>query len=254
MDSGNSARRVHPVISVVIPAYNEEKLIGRTLAQFTPELMQKFDLELIVSDGGSTDRTLEIASGFPCTILRHTENRKQTIAEGRNAGAAIARGEILFFLNADTIIDDHDVEGFITQTLHALDPADVAAVTCSVYIYPDEATQTDRIVHTLYNWYFYSLNVIGMGMGRGECQIIKRVSYEKVGGNKNHIVAGEDFDLFTRLIKIGKIRYLRTLRVYESPRRYRKYGYARVTASWLRNSVSVYLFNRSTLNEWEAVR
>ena len=242
------------MISVVIPSYNEEKLIGMTLAQFTPRLTEKFDIELIVSDGGSTDRTLEIAAGYPCTILKHTDRRRQTIAEGRNAGASIARGEILFFLNADTIIDNHDVEGFMSQALQALEPADVAAVTCSVYIYPEEATRTDRVVHWLYNWYFYSLNLLGMGMGRGECQMIKKKAFEKVGGNQIQIVAGEDFDLFTRLIKIGKIRYLRSLNVFESPRRYRKYGYARVTASWLRNSVSVYLFKRSTLNEWEAVR
>ncbi len=242
------------MISVIIPAYDEEKLIGKTLAQFTPHLIEKFNLELIVSDGGSHDRTLEIASEYPCTIVRHTEQRKQTIAEGRNVGAAAAKGEILFFLNADTVMDDHDVEGFITRALRALEPEDVVAVTCSVYIYPDEATRTDQIVHGLYNWYFYSLNVIGMGMGRGECQIIKKNAFEKVGGNRNHIAAGEDFDLFTRLIRIGKIRYLRSLRVYESPRRYRKYGYLKVTADWLRNSVSVYLFNRSTLDEWEAVR
>jgi len=242
------------LISVIIPAYNEEKLISRTLAQFTPNLIEKFDLELIVSDGGSDDRTLEKAAEYSCRIVRHTEQRKQTIAEGRNVGAEVARGDILFFLNADTIIDDHDVEGFITQALRELEPENVVAVTCSVYIYPDEATRTDRIIHELYNWYFFSLNVIGMGMGRGECQIIKKDAFKKVGGNQKHIVAGEDFDLFTRLIRIGKVRYLRSLRVYESPRRYRKYGYIRVTAAWLRNSASVYLFNHSTLNEWEAVR
>lgn len=242
------------MVSVIIPVYNEEKLIGRTLAQFTQQLMGKFDIELIVSDGGSQDRTREIAAEYPCRIVEHTEMRKQTIGEGRNVGAAAARGDILFFLNADTIIDNHDVDGFLTQSFLALRPADVVAVTCSVHIYPEEATRTDRIVHGMLNWYFYSLNVIGMGMGRGECQIIKKEAFEKVGGNQNHIAAGEDFDLFTRLIRIGKIRYLRSLRVYESPRRFRKYGYGKVIAAWLRNSASVYLFNRSSLNEWEAVR
>ncbi len=242
------------MISVIIPTYNEEKLVAKALSQFTPELVKKYDLELIVSDGGSSDHTIEIASGFPCTIVRHTEQRRQTIGEGRNRGAQAAHGEILFFMNADTVIDDSDVDGFLAEALRAISEKDVVAVTCSVSIYPEEETRADRIIHGLYNRYFASLNVIGMGMGRGECQIIRKKAFDCVGGNQNQIVAGEDFDLFTRLIRVGKIRFLRHLHVYESPRRYRKYGYLRVTAAWLRNSASVYLFNRSTIDQWEDVR
>ncbi len=242
------------LISIIIPTYNEEKLIEKTLLQFTDELQKKYNLEIIVSDGGSKDKTLEIVRQFQCTIITHDEQRKQTIAEGRNAGARCAKGDILFFLNGDTVIDDHDVDGFLKIALDKVKQDGVVAVTCSVYIYPEEARTIDRFVHTLYNWYFYSLNLLGMGMGRGECQIVKRDAFWKVGGNQIQIAAGEDFDLFTRLIRIGKIKFLRKLRVYESPRRYRKYGYLRVTGAWLKNSVSVYLFKRSALKEWEAVR
>jgi glycosyltransferase involved in cell wall biosynthesis len=202
------------LLSIIIPTYNEEKLIGKTLSQFTDALRTKYDIQLIVSDGGSTDRTLEIVGGFPCEVVLHSESRKQTIAEGRNAGARVAHGDILFFLNADTVIDDHDVDGFLSTALAVLKDRRVVAVTCSVYIYPEEAIRIDRIVHTLYNWYFYSLNLIGMGMGRGECQIIKRDAFWKVGGNRDRIAAGEDFDLFTRLIRIGRISFLQIGRAH----------------------------------------
>ena len=58
-----------PRISVVIPTLNEEKLLPRMLAQFTPELRSAHRLQLVVSDGGSSDRTLEIARLAADTIV-----------------------------------------------------------------------------------------------------------------------------------------------------------------------------------------
>ena len=68
-----------------------------------------------------------------------------------------------------------------------------------------------------------------MGMGRGECHIVKRELFERAGGYDESLGAGEDFELYTRrLRKYGKIVICKDLTVYESPRRYRKFGYIRV--------------------------
>ena len=106
------------IASLIIPALNEEKLIADTLAQFTPELRKKFNIEIIVSDGGSTDRTLQIAEGSADSILRPVKGEKQNIPIGRNAGARHAKGKYLFFLNADTRISD--VNLFFEKTLALL--------------------------------------------------------------------------------------------------------------------------------------
>jgi predicted glycosyltransferase involved in capsule biosynthesis len=98
------------------------------------------------------------------------------------------------------------------------------------------------------------LNFIGMGMGRGECQIVLAEYFKKVGGYNSALTAGEDFDLFRRLAKIGKIKFAKDILVYESPRRFRKYGYLRILMSWLLNSISVMFYNRSVSKDWEAVR
>lgn len=82
---------------------SRRKLLPNTLAVFTDTLKQKYKLEIIVSDGGSTDSTLAIAKGSADIIVCHTENRRQTIAEGRNMGSLVANGDIMVFLNADTI-------------------------------------------------------------------------------------------------------------------------------------------------------
>ena len=86
------------MISVIIPTYNEEKALPSTLACLSS---QAGDYELIIVDGGSTDRTCEIALAQP-------QARLLTARKGRasqmNAGAIGARGEWLLFLHADTLL------------------------------------------------------------------------------------------------------------------------------------------------------
>jgi GT2 family glycosyltransferase len=98
------------------------------------------------------------------------------------------------------------------------------------------------------------MNKVGMGMGRGECHIMRRTIFEQVGGYADTIAAGEDYDLFRRLGNVGFVKFLQDVIVYESPRRYRRYGYAWVTASWFMNFLSVFFLRRSILSEWKPVR
>jgi GT2 family glycosyltransferase len=91
-------------------------------------------------------------------------------------------------------------------------------------------------------------------MGRGECQIVRRSAFKAIGGYNPEMVAGEDFDLFHRLHSVGKVGYDPRLLVYESPRRYRRYGYMRVWYDWTRNGMAVMFRNRSVSDVWEEVR
>jgi glycosyltransferase involved in cell wall biosynthesis len=240
------------LVSLIIPALNEEKLIADTLAQFTPELRKKFNIEIIISDGGSIDRTLQIAEGSADSILQPVKGEKQNISKGRNNGAQHAAGKYLFFLNADTRIAE--VNSFFEKTLPLLTDPKTAALTMKFGVFPEEKKLSDSIFHSLYNYYVFILNKLGMGMGRGECQIVKKDLFEKIKGYNETLAAGEDFDLYRRIKKFGKIKYLRNLIVYESPRRYRKYGYRKVFWDWTKNSFSVVLKNRSVSDTWDPVR
>ena len=246
------SEKKHCVISVIIPALNEEKLISQTLAQFTPELKEKFSLEVIVSDGGSTDSTLNIARGSADLVIEAGKDVHQNIPQGRNLGAKHASGEYLYFLNADTLIPD--THQFFDKTISALRNAKTVSLTMKFRVFPDEERFSDKLFHACYNNYVFMLNSIGMGMGRGECQIVRKELFEKLGGYNENLPAGEDFELYKRLKKFGKIKYLRELTVYESPRRYRKFGYLKVFRDWTKNSISVVLRNKSVSDKWEAVR
>ena len=239
-------------ISVVVPALNEEKLLATMLRQFTPEIVARYALQIVVSDGGSTDRTLAIARELAHVVVENDAGVKQTISMGRNAGARGATGDILVFLNADTLIKDVDL--FFTTIGRELPSPDRIALTCSVEVYPHERRMIDVCFHGFYNWFFYMMNRVGMAMGRGECHIMTRDVYDRAGGYADGIAAGEDYDMFRRLEKIGFVKFLRDVVVYESPRRYRKYGYAFVTASWFMNFLAVFFLRRSILSEWKPVR
>jgi glycosyltransferase involved in cell wall biosynthesis len=239
-------------ISVVVPALNEEKLLATMLRQFTPEIVARYSLQIVVSDGGSTDRTLAIAREYAHVVVENAAGVKQTISMGRNLGARGAAGDILVFLNADTLIKDIDL--FFATIRRELPSPDLAALTCSVEVYPHERRRIDGWFHGFYNWFFYMMNQVGMAMGRGECHIMTREVYDRAGGYADRIAAGEDYDMFRRLEKIGFVKFLRDVVVYESPRRYRKYGYAWVTVSWFMNFLAVFFLRRSILSEWKPVR
>lgn len=240
-------------ISFIIPTYLEEKLLASLLVNFTEEIKNKYSLELIVSDGGSTDSTLTIAKQYADIVVEHTKNEKQNIAQGRNCGAKVATSNIFIFFNADC--EPKNLECFLKYVLTLNDNTNFDAIACSVRAFPTEELFRDKFFYFFHNNYVRFLNMIGIGMGRGECQIIKRDMFEKIGGYNSHLAAGEDFDLYKRISKNkGKIYFIKDLVVYESTRRYRKYGYLKTLWYWTINAITVIFCNKSVSKEWEAIR
>ncbi len=239
--------------SIIIPTLNEEKLLPDLLKQLTDSRLEEIcKPEIIVSDGGSKDETVKIALDYSDIVTVHTGDKLQTIAEGRNIGAALASGDILVFFNGDVRIEDPlNFFRFIDSNFQT---RDYLAITGYVSIYPEQAGTLDKIFHYCYNHYFQFLNNAGVGMGRGECHIIKKEIFRKLGGYNENFAAGEDFDLYRRIRSEGEILFTERLRVYESPRRFRKRGYFSVTWMWIKNGISVWFKNKSISKIWEQVR
>jgi glycosyltransferase involved in cell wall biosynthesis len=245
-----------PLISVIVPVFNEQILLRSIIDYFTMEFKSRYQLELIISDGGSTDKTVEIAKLFADKVAIHSEARKQTIAEGRNKGAELAAGKILVFINGDTIPKEPEsffsYVYFLATDENRLDR--LTALACTVKAEPKEMMFKDKLFYLIHNNYVQFLNLMGLGMGRGECQIINSNRFREVNGYNEKLIAGEDFDLFRRLAQKGKIIFVKELVVYESLRRFRKYGYIKVIWYWTINSLSVMVRGKSISKEWDAVR
>lgn len=239
--------------SIIIPTLNEEKLLPVILRQLRDnDICRKYEAEVIISDGGSSDSTLAIAEKYADKVLRCCEGVKQNIPAGRNTGAKQAKGSTFIFLGADVKIPD--INGLFSYIDNRFEKSSYAAMTCNVKISPEEEIFSDRIFHSLLNTYFYLLNVFGVGMGRGEIQIVRKTIFFEFNGYNEELAAGEDFDFFRRIRKKYPILFERKLSIYESPRRYRKYGYLNVCRSWFVNAYYVVFKNKSSDREWEQIR
>lgn len=240
------------MVSLIIPTLNEATTLRRTLSGLTPELKSRYDLEVIVSDGGSSDGTLELARGFGAQVLQAAPGEKQNISIGRNLGAAVARGSILIFLDADSF--PREWEELLQETERVLQDQRVVAVTTRVEVHPSERSLSDAIWLTFYNLLFWCHNLLGSGMGRGNCQVVRATAFRELGGYNQAIVASEDYDLYRRLRTLGRIRFLWGVLVYESPRRFRKYGHLKVAGLWFWNYLNVAVRGKSWSKDWRPVR
>lgn len=243
-------------ISIVIPTKNEGKYIGPSIEQFR-EYLEPFNLEIIVSDANSTDGTAEIVRQYqaewgPARVRLIQSAGKQNIAIGRNLGAAAATGDILFHTDADVHIPD--INRFFHKVLATFEKPGIVAATAPIWVYPAEAIWSDKLYHILMNAIIRLSFSVGVYLAKGECQLVHRSVFERIKGYNEKIIAGEDCNLFYRLHKEGKIAYLYRLRVHHSPRRFREYGYLRVSWIYLREGLSLLFLRKSYVEEWKPIR
>src|SRR4051812_43864989 len=105
-----------PTLSIVIPTLREGPFLERTLKNF--DTLQ-IPYEIIITDGGSKDETLTVARRYTNKIVIWDQDRRQTFGEAKNAGAALAAGRFLVFIDADVIVPDP--QNFFAEMLVAFD-------------------------------------------------------------------------------------------------------------------------------------
>lgn len=111
----------NPFISIIIPALNEEKYIGKLLESIKKQDYKNF--EVIIVDDHSEDKTIEVAKGFESQLpLKIVQKEVRGISKSRNYGASLAKGEIILFLDADVVLPDNNfinknLELFVRQKL-----------------------------------------------------------------------------------------------------------------------------------------
>lgn len=242
-------------LSIVIPTKNEGKYIGQTIGQFEPYL-EKHNLEIIISDADSRDDTAAEVQRWQAKcgerVRLVTGPAKQNIAIGRNLGAAQAKGELLFHTDADVRIPNKD--RFFQTVFARFDQSAIVAATVPIWVYPEESGLPDKLYHILMNSVIRLSFMVGVYLAKGECQLVRRSVFEKINGYNETIVAGEDCNLFYRLHKEGRIGYFYRLSVHHSPRRFREYGYLRLSLIYLREGLSLLFLRKSYMKEWTPVR
>lgn len=240
------------MFSIIIPTLNEESVIADTIQRLKPKLTLPH--EIIISDGQSKDNTVEIARKYADKVVTYTGEKRQNIAQGRNAGAEVATGEFLVFMDADCTIENPDQ--FFTHALAEFDNPKLIALTAWLKVLPDKETITDKIVFDLQNIFCIIMNdVFRMGFSSGgEFQMMRRETFTKLGGYNEKLIASEDIELFGRLSKLGKVKLDPKLVVMHSGRRAHKIGWPKLLSLWFLNTVWMTFRGRSFVSEWKPIR
>jgi glycosyltransferase involved in cell wall biosynthesis len=239
------------MLSIIIPTFNEEKAIEKTLQSV--KKLRNFEYEMIVSDSGSTDSTVEVAQRYADKVVRY-DDLPRNAARGRNEGARVAKGNFLAFIDADVSVVDIDV--FFVKALAAFanDPKLVGIVP-RIRVEAAHRTRSDRVSYALVNLIMLLLNnVLHIGGGSGDLQMVRAEAFGKIRGYDENLYIGQDNDLFARLTKVGKTRLIGDLWVENPGRRARAVGWFRLWREWVMNWVSVKVRGRPWLSEWPPVR
>jgi cellulose synthase/poly-beta-1,6-N-acetylglucosamine synthase-like glycosyltransferase len=198
------------VISFVVPAHNEELLLGRTLAAIHAAARRVGrPYEVIVADDDSTDRTAAVAveHGARVVAVRHRQ-----IAATRNAGARSAIGDVLVFVDADTIVN----AAVVSASLSALEAGAVGG---------GASMRLDGRIP----WYGRLLTFIVLTVMRAACLaagcylFCRRAAFDAAGGFDERLFATEEIALSRALQRHGRMVILREA-VETSGRKLRTYS------------------------------
>ena len=198
------------MISFVVPAFNEELEIPSTIgAIHAAARSAKEDYEIIVVDDASTDATAKVARDSGAQIV--SINRRQ-IAAARNAGAHAARGNIFFFVDADTRINARH----ITYAIAAL-KAGYAGGGARL-IADGEIPRWGRIFMKTFCTIYFAVN-----LGAGAFLFTSRKNFDAIGGFDEQFFIGEEIYFTFALKRLGRFKVLREP-VVTSGRKLRMYS------------------------------
>ncbi len=176
------------MISVIIPVFNEEKTIAKTILKIRNETDSHNITNLIIVDSGSTDKTVEVAQDMDATVIY---SDKKGRAAQMNEGAAKATGTIFYFLHADSF----PPEGFTNEILQYTQKG----FTCGCY----------RLAFDYNHWFLnvcswctrFNINAVRFG---DQSLYVSRDVFFKSGGFKEALLMMEDQEIIHRLKKFGK--------------------------------------------------
>ena len=232
-------------LSVVIPAYNEEKFIGDCLNSILHEIEGKnYDLEIVVVNNCSIDRTREIIASFPKVKL--VDEPAKGLVKARRAGYLASVGELIANIDADTRM----TKGWFDKVFSEFSKHDNLVGLSGPFIYYDLSKNARAAVRAFYylGFFSYLLNryILGVGsMLQGGNFVVKRTALEAIGGfNSEFDFWGEDADLARRLVKAGQVKFTFDLPIYASGRRLEKEGIAKTGARYALNYFSTIFFKK----------
>lgn len=216
------------MVSIIIPTYNEELYLPRLLASI--EAQDYKDHEIIVADNDSSDRTRAVARTHGARVVKGG-----VPGVARNRGAEAARGDLLLFVDADTVLP----EGFISRIVARFEKDFIDI--CVPWIRPIDGTNPIyRTIFQFSNTFFKVMEAI-QPQGLGICILVTRRLHRRIGGFSEKVRVSEDFDYINRASLVGRFRVYPHVFVYHSVRRYKAEGVGNLVQKQFKSGF-IYLF------------
>ncbi len=210
----------HVFVSVVIPAYNEDTVIDMCLDSFVLQ-KTKHKFEVIIVDNNSTDNTYNLVKSYENKLnLKVIKEEQKGRGVARNTGFAHATGDIILSTDADAIVPPHWIE---TLASYMEEKEGVyVAVTGSHII--NDCSRFNNFLLNAFSPFLMDLHSIFFGHQwlSGYNFAVWKDVYVKTGGFRTDLNALEDIDIGFKINKLGKIKFLRSLNVISSGRRFKR--------------------------------
>ncbi|MBC8097785.1 MAG: glycosyltransferase [Akkermansiaceae bacterium] len=194
-------------ISVVVPAFNEERLIGETLRQIQAAMAsftkRGWETEIIVCNNNSTDRTAEIAEAAGATVVFEPINQ---IARARNSGAQAATGDWLIFVDADS----HPSAELFDDVAMQIESGRCLAGGCTITLQGDYPKA--RLIAGAWNYVSRLCRWVA-----GSFIFCEAKAFRDIGGFSHELFASEEIELSKRLKKLARTRGRKIVILHRHP-------------------------------------
>lgn len=244
-----------PEVAFVIPAYNEEALIGACLESVLAEIARSgVDCEVVVVNNASRDRTGEIARGY--AGVRVVDEPKKGLVNARHAGFEASTAPLVANIDSDTIVP----EGWLTTVVESFRADPKLVCLSGPYIYYDMSFWNRVLVRLFYGltWLIYFVNHYVLRVGsvvQGGNFVFRRSAWLEAGGFDTSIAFfGEDTDVAVRLSKVGKVKWTFALPMKTTGRRLEEEGVFRTAGTYTLNFFWVTFAGRPKTTEYRDIR
>ncbi len=194
-------------ISIIVPAFNEEKLLGTSLAEIKSASAafteRGWTYEVVVCDNNSTDRTAEIARAAGAKVVFEPINQ---IARARNAGASVATGEWLVFVDADT----HPCPALFADVAEHIAAGKTLAGGATIRL--DQKLFVAGLITQIWN-YASRLN----RLMAGSFIFVEAKAFRETGGFSHELFAAEELELSLRLKKMARATQRKIVILHRHP-------------------------------------
>jgi cellulose synthase/poly-beta-1,6-N-acetylglucosamine synthase-like glycosyltransferase len=242
-------------LAFVIPAYNEEALIGKCVESVLAEVKRSGrDVDVVVVNNNSTDRTREIAASYPG--VRVVDELQKGLVSARDGGFQATTAELVANIDGDTIVPP----GWLDTVFREFEKDEKLVCLSGPYVYYDLGTWDRFLVSMFYalTWLIYVINRYVLRVGsvvQGGNFVFRRDAWIKAGGfNREIKFYGEDTDVAVRLSKVGKVKWTYVLKMLTSGRRLAEEGVFRVGMTYTLNFFWVTFAGKPATHEHTNIR